>query len=65
MPNILDKDEFNMPGKLHMMDITPEAMTKAFQYLKIRLSDIVQPAFPTRTGELSQDFLDRIPPESK
>jgi hypothetical protein len=49
MLDILDKYDHNMPGKLHMMDITPEAMAKVFQCLKIWLSDIVLPDFPTWT----------------
>jgi hypothetical protein len=65
MPYFLDKDDHNMHGKLHMTDITSDAMTKVFQCLKIRLSDIALYTFPTRTGELSQEFLDSIPPESK
>jgi hypothetical protein len=65
LPDVLGKDDHNMSSKLHMMEITSEAMTKLFQCLKIRLSDIVLPAFPIRTGEVSPEFLDRIPPESK
>jgi hypothetical protein len=48
MMDVLDKNYHNMPGKLHMMDIPPEAMTKVFQRLKIWLSDIILPAFPIR-----------------
>jgi hypothetical protein len=45
MTDLLDKNDHNISDKLHMTDTTPDAMTKVFQFLKIRLSDIILPAF--------------------